>query len=62
MVNDHFEQDLESAIIQSKLDYENQKKSNNNGVVVVNKKKKSKTMCLSEFLEGPENTGILFIN
>lgn len=53
-VNENFEQDLQNAIVQSKLDFENQK-SNSVSVIVTtqdkNKKKKSKTMSLDQFLE-----------
>lgn len=53
-VNEEFEQQMQSAILQSKLDFEQQKKS---GVIKTEpepshgKKKKGKTMSLDQFLE-----------
>ncbi|KAJ8973250.1 hypothetical protein NQ317_019525 [Molorchus minor] len=54
-VNDNFEQDMESAIIQSKLDFENKKKNSVSVIVTTqdnkSKKKRTKTMSLDQFLE-----------
>ncbi|XP_049821230.1 G kinase-anchoring protein 1 isoform X2 [Aethina tumida] len=54
LVNDHYQQDLQCAILQSKLEFE-QKKRNPPVVQITEvstlKKKKSKTMSLDEFLE-----------
>lgn len=52
-MDENFEQDLQCALFQSKLDFETQK--NSVSVVITtqdkNKKKKSKTMSLDQFLE-----------
>lgn len=52
-VDENFEQDLQCALFQSKLDFETQK--NSVSVVITtqdkNKKRKSKTMSLDQFLE-----------
>ncbi|KAJ8932941.1 hypothetical protein NQ314_014320 [Rhamnusium bicolor] len=53
-VNDNFEQDLQCAILQSKLDFEHQKKNSVSVIVTTqdkSKKKKTKTMSLDQFLE-----------
>lgn len=63
LINENFEQDMQDALLQSKLDYEAVKKSSTAKTssktllvssVNVNKKKKTKTMSLDQFLEGPE--------
>ncbi|XP_018580071.1 G kinase-anchoring protein 1-like isoform X2 [Anoplophora glabripennis] len=60
-VNDNFEQDLQCAILQSKLDFENQKKNASVSVILTTqdnkmKKKKTKTMSLDQFLEDGSHT------
>ncbi|XP_023025831.1 G kinase-anchoring protein 1 isoform X2 [Leptinotarsa decemlineata] len=51
-VEGNFEQDLQCAILQSKLDYEHQKKSSESVTTQDKlKKKKNKTMSLDEFLD-----------
>uniref|UniRef100_A0A6P7G6A0 G kinase-anchoring protein 1-like n=1 Tax=Diabrotica virgifera virgifera TaxID=50390 RepID=A0A6P7G6A0_DIAVI len=55
-INENFEQDLQSAIMQSRLDYENHKKNyapdiTSKGQEKPSKKKKTKTMSLDQFLE-----------
>lgn len=56
-VDENFEQDLQCALVQSKLDFETQK--NSVSVVITsqdkNKKKKSKTMSLDQFLENSKD-------
>lgn len=53
-VDENFEQDLQCALFQSKLDFETKK--NSVSVVITtqdkNKKKKLKTMSLDQFLDG----------
>lgn len=69
LVNDHYQQDLQCAILQSKLEFE-QKKRNPPVVQITEvsslKKKKSKTMSLDEFLEqrtvNENGTNFLMIN
>ncbi|XP_057657914.1 G kinase-anchoring protein 1-like isoform X2 [Diorhabda carinulata] len=54
-IDENFEQDLQSAILQSKLDYENRKKNeppDTQGNDKNSKKKKPKTMTLDQFLDG----------
>ncbi|CAH0553838.1 unnamed protein product [Brassicogethes aeneus] len=56
IVNDHYEQDLQHAILQSKLAFEKEKK--HPAVLQISdqpqKKKKNKTMSLDQFLEKPK--------
>lgn len=62
-VDENFEQDMQCALIQSKLDFETQK--NSVSVVITtqdkNKKKKSKTMSLDQFLENAKPDTSKFI-
>lgn len=60
-IDENFEQDLQSAILQSKLDYENRKKNvpqSIQGNDKNSKKKKSKTMSLDQFLEGDKQVAM----
>ncbi|KAJ8918082.1 hypothetical protein NQ315_011539 [Exocentrus adspersus] len=62
-VNDNFEQDLQCAILQSTLDFQNQKKNASVSVVVTTqdnktKKKKTKTMSLDQFLENGDQPSV----
>ncbi|CAH1953776.1 unnamed protein product [Acanthoscelides obtectus] len=57
-VNENFEQDLQCAILQSKLDFETQKKNSVSVIMTTqdkNKKKKTKTMSLDQFLDNSPN-------
>nr|CAI5832274.1 unnamed protein product [Callosobruchus analis] len=57
-VNENFEQDLQCAILQSKLDFETQKKNSVSVIMTTqdkHKKKKTKTMSLDQFLDNSPN-------
>nr|CAH7722383.1 unnamed protein product [Callosobruchus chinensis] len=57
-VTENFEQDLQCALLQSKLDFETQKKNSVSVIMTTqdkHKKKKTKTMSLDQFLDNSPN-------
>lgn len=68
-MNGNFEDDLETAILQSKLDFENKKDvygkterdADKEKASGQNKKKKNKSMSLDQFLNADKPAGLLYI-